>query len=69
MQNFADQDSGLTFIFASHNFGQVKRLATHVAYLEYGNMLAYLPVDEFFDEDRLQIVSEQAHKFLKGDLL
>ena len=68
MQNFADQDSGLTLIFASHNLGQVKRLATHVAYLEYGNMLAYLPVAEFFDEDRLQTVSEHAHKFLKGDL-
>lgn len=69
MQDFAEQDSGLTLIFASHNLGQVKRLATHVAYLEYGNMLAYLPVDEFFDEDRLQTVSEHAHKFLKGDLL
>ncbi len=62
MQDFAEQDSGLTLIFASHNLGQVKRLATHVAYLEYGNMLAYLPVAEFFDEDRLQEVSATSAK-------
>ena len=69
IQEFAEEDSGLTLIFASHNLGQVKRLATHVAYLEYGNILAYLPVMEFFDEDRLQTVSVQAQKFLKGELL
>ncbi|HOZ65854.1 MAG: ATP-binding cassette domain-containing protein [Polaromonas sp.] len=69
MQDFAEQDSGLTLIFASHNLGQVKRLATHVAYLEYGKILAFLPVAEFFDEDHLTMVSQQAQKFLKGNLL
>ncbi|HMS26200.1 MAG TPA: ATP-binding cassette domain-containing protein [Burkholderiaceae bacterium] len=68
MHAFAEEDNGLTLIFASHNLGQVKRLATHVAYLEYGNLLACLPVDDFFDEERLKAVSMQAQKFLKGDL-
>ena len=37
----------MTLVFASHNLGQVKRLATRVVYLEQGRVLADLPVDEF----------------------
>ena len=37
-----------TMVFASHNLGQVKRLATRVIYLEQGRVLADLPVDRFF---------------------
>ncbi len=68
---FADPGSGqaMTLIFASHNLGQVKRLATHVAYLEHGQLLVHLPVDVFFDSACLQAVSTQADAFLKGDFV
>ena len=59
---------GMTLIFASHNLGQVKRLATHVAYLEQGQLMVHLPVDVFFDDEQLQAVCPQAGVFLKGDL-
>ena len=59
----------MTLVFASHNLGQVKRLATRVVYLEAGCVLADLPVAEFFDPVILRRVSEQAHLFLKGELV
>ena len=65
MQACAEQS--MTLVFASHNLGQVKRLATHVAYLEHGKLLAYLPVNDFFDSDKLRAVSLEADAFLKGD--
>lgn len=72
MQEFSEftdpcSGQGMTLIFASHNLGQVKRLATHVAYLEHGQLLVHLPVEAFFDPVRLQAVSTQADAFLKGD--
>jgi tungstate transport system ATP-binding protein len=68
---FADPRSGqgMTLIFASHNLGQVKRLATHVAYLEHGQLLVHLPVAAFFDPVRLQAVSSRADAFLRGDFV
>lgn len=36
-----------TLVFASHNLGQVKRLATRVLYLEQGRVLADLSVQDF----------------------
>jgi tungstate transport system ATP-binding protein len=57
----------MTLIFASHNLGQVKRLATHVAYLEHGKLLAHLPVEAFFDSETLHAVSPAAGAFLKGE--
>ena len=74
MQEFADLDAsntgqGMTLIFASHNLGQVKRLATHVGYLEHGQLLVHLPVKTFFDPLQLQAVSTQADAFLKGDFV
>lgn len=59
---------GLTLVFASHNLGQVKRLATRVLYLEQGRLLADLPVAGFFDPARLRAVSPQAAAFVKGEL-
>lgn len=59
----------VTVVFASHNLGQVKRLATRVIYLERGRVLADLPVQEFFDAERLQAVSPAAHLFVKGELV
>lgn len=59
----------VTVIFASHNLGQVKRLASRVIYLEQGRVLADLPVHDFFDVERLRATSEAAHFFVKGELL
>jgi tungstate transport system ATP-binding protein len=58
----------MTMVFASHNLGQVKRLASRVIYLEQGRVLADLPVHDFFDDARLQGVSQAAHLFVKGEL-
>jgi tungstate transport system ATP-binding protein len=58
-----------TTVFASHNLGQVKRLATRVVYLEQGRVLADLPVAEFFDQDRLQAHSAAAAHFVKGETI
>ena len=58
---------GMTLVFASHNLGQVKRLATRVVYLERGRVLADLPVHEFFDGARLSQVSQEAGLFVRGE--
>ena len=63
------QAYGGTTVFASHNLGQVKRLATRVVYLEQGRVLADLPVAEFFDQDRLQAHSAAAAHFVKGEAI
>ena len=61
-------DAGMTLVFASHNLGQVKRLATRVVYLERGKLLADLPVRSFFDREVLRGTSADADLFLKGEL-
>jgi tungstate transport system ATP-binding protein len=62
MKEFAD--TGMTLIFSSHNLGQVKRLASRVVYLEHGQLVADLPVDEFFNGP----LPAAADLFLKGEL-
>lgn len=59
--------AGMTLVFASHNLGQVKRLATRVVYLERGRLLADLPVHEFF-HGPLGQTSREAELFVKGEL-
>ena len=59
----------MTLVFASHNLGQVKRLASRVIYLEHGRVLADLPVAEFFSGPALPSRYPQAHAFLKGELV
>lgn len=59
--------SGMTLVFASHNLGQVKRLASRVIYLEHGRVLADLPVQSFFDGP-LGETSRAAESFVKGEL-
>jgi tungstate transport system ATP-binding protein len=66
MAEFAD--GGMTLVFASHNLGQVKRLATRVIYLERGRVLADLPVKSFFDHDVLGRASPDAELFVRGEL-
>ena len=65
MAQFAE--GGMTLVFASHNLGQVKRLATRVLYLERGRLLADLPVQDFFNGPRLREVSREAELFVKGE--
>jgi tungstate transport system ATP-binding protein len=60
--------TGMTLVFASHNLGQVKRLASRVVYLEGGRIHADLPVDRFFDRSVLAGVSREADLFLRGEL-
>jgi tungstate transport system ATP-binding protein len=57
----------VTVVFASHNLGQVKRLASRVIYLEQGRVLADLSVDDFFAGDLLQRQYPAAHLFVKGE--
>jgi tungstate transport system ATP-binding protein len=56
-----------TLVFASHNLGQVKRLASRVIYLEQGRVLADLPVHDFFNQDLLERQFPQASAFVKGE--
>lgn len=57
----------VTLAFASHNLGQVKRLATRVAYLEGGRLLADLPVQDFFNDALLARVCPAAQTFVRGE--
>jgi tungstate transport system ATP-binding protein len=57
-------DDGVTVVMSTHNLGQAKRLATHVAYLEAGRLVVELPVDRFFND----MLSPEAALFLKGEL-
>ena len=59
--------SGTTLVFASHNLGQVKRLATRVVYMEQGRVLADLPVHAFF-YGPLGETSREAELFVRGEL-
>jgi tungstate transport system ATP-binding protein len=72
MERFALQPGAggqpVAMVFASHNLGQVKRLASRVVYLEGGRLLADLPVRDFFDAEVLQRSYPQAHVFVKGEL-
>ncbi|MDE2606516.1 MAG: phosphate ABC transporter ATP-binding protein [Burkholderiales bacterium] len=65
MEEFAAD--GTTLVFASHNLGQVKRLASRVVYLQEGRVLADLPVAAFFDGPLGQ-TSREAELFVKGEL-
>ena len=63
----ASADTAMTLVFASHNLGQVKRLASRVVYLEQGRVLADLPVQTFFGSTLLAERYPQAHLFVKGE--
>jgi tungstate transport system ATP-binding protein len=67
IHEFAHQSQSMTLVFASHNLGQVKRLASRVIYLEQGRALADLPVEDFFSGPLLQQQYPAAHLFVKGE--
>ena len=68
MEDFARSNPQAAMVFASHNLGQVKRLAQRVVYLEGGRVLADLPVADFFNPAVLQSRSPSAHLFTQGEL-
>ena len=69
VQEFAAQSPDVTLVFASHNLGQVKRLASRVIYLEHGRVLADLPVAEFFTGAQMAQSHPEAYAFIKGELV
>jgi tungstate transport system ATP-binding protein len=69
IDEFANSPCAMTLIFASHNLGQVKRLASRVIYLEHGRVLADLPAADFFGGQLLQLQYPEAHLFVKGELV
>ncbi len=66
-QLVADWAAHQTLVFASHNLGQVKRLANRVIYMEHGRILADLPVDQFFNGEVLPRLYPEAHLFVQGE--
>ncbi len=64
----AELTTAMTVVFASHNLGQVKRLASRVIYLEKGRVVADLPVALFFEGNLLRDRFPAAHFFVKGEL-
>lgn len=65
--NFA-QDPDCTLLFSSHNLGQVKRLAKRVWYVQSGQLLADLPVEQFFDAGFLAAHCPEAFAFTQGEV-
>ena len=63
----AGQGRPLTLVWASHNLGQVKRIASRVVCLQAGRVLADLPVEDFFNAEVLARVSPEAHAFVQGE--
>jgi tungstate transport system ATP-binding protein len=66
LAHWLSSPSAPALVFASHNLGQVKRLATRVIYLESGRILADLPVVDFF-QGPLERTHPQAHSFVRGE--
>jgi tungstate transport system ATP-binding protein len=64
----AELTANMTVVFASHNLGQVKRLASRVVCLEKGRVVADLPVADFFEGNLLRDQYPAAHLFVKGEL-
>ncbi len=58
-------ERGMTVVFASHNLGQVKRLASRVVCLDAGRVVANQATAEFFTEP----ATEAAASFLRGETL
>ncbi|MBK9364284.1 MAG: ATP-binding cassette domain-containing protein [Rubrivivax sp.] len=54
---------GVTVVMSTHNLGQAKRLATHVAYLEAGRLVVQAPTDAFFGST----LPPAAAHFLRGE--
>ncbi|GLQ34547.1 ABC transporter ATP-binding protein [Amylibacter marinus] len=42
-------DSGVSFLWATHNLAQAKRFAKHVLFISEGKIVEYAPADQFFN--------------------
>jgi tungstate transport system ATP-binding protein len=69
VEEFARQSPAAALVFASHNLGQVKRLASRVIYLQQGRVLADLPVAEFFDRALVAQHHPGVDAFLRGEMV
>lgn len=69
VEEFALQSPGAALVFASHNLGQVKRLASRVIYLQHGQVLADLPVADFFDRELVALHHPGVDAFLRGEMV
>ncbi|MDT8990697.1 ATP-binding cassette domain-containing protein [Curvibacter sp. APW13] len=67
VEEFAHQSPTAALVFASHNLGQVKRLASRVVFLQQGCVLADLPVAEFFDREQVARHHPSLDAFLRGE--
>lgn len=56
---------GVTLVMSTHNLGQAKRLASRIAYLESGRLLADVSAERFFADHDLP---PPARQFLRGEL-
>lgn len=68
VEEFARQSPSASLVFASHNLGQVKRLASRVLYLQQGRVLADLPVADFFDRELSAAHHPGVDAFLRGEM-
>ena len=69
VETFAHQSPAASLVFASHNLGQVKRLASRVIYLQQGRVLADLAVSDFFDRELVAQHHPGVDAFLRGDMV
>lgn len=56
---------GITVVMTTHNLGQARRLAQHVAFLHRGRLIEHRPADNFFAGPE----TPEARAFLAGDLI
>jgi tungstate transport system ATP-binding protein len=56
-------EAGITVVMSTHNLGQARRLATHVAYLEAGRVPVHASAERFFNAAPPPAV----HAFLRGE--
>ncbi|TXH91273.1 MAG: ATP-binding cassette domain-containing protein [Rhodoferax sp.] len=69
VEEFAAQSPTAALVFASHNLGQVKRLASRVIYLQQGRVLADLAVADFFDRALVEHHHPGVDAFLRGEMV
>lgn len=69
VEEFAQQTPSASLVFASHNLGQVKRLASRVIYLQHGQVLADLAVADFFNRELVAQQHPGVDAFLRGEMV
>jgi ABC-type polysaccharide/polyol phosphate transport system ATPase subunit len=62
------REGGMTIIFVSHDLDSVRKLCTHVAWLEHGNVRTEGPTDVVVNDYLAYMITLQAHKTPSTDL-